>query len=485
MVFDLDLPAFVDLCVFLPMSSSSRYSVDSTHVTSISIQPTDSGLLVNCCNQTNELKSRSRLCLLFVISCCFLVIALFVSTYCSQNQSRLPYSSYSSYISRALHHVIDTTLLSRYGSTSPIPSSMVVFSDSVHLRLNRASSSSPASVLLPGTSIIAACKDRSDTLLQVLPTWLTVKEVVEIILVDWSSDRSHSILSLLRTHNFSHYLYDSIHNNDTHPTTNIRIKLAIVHEQQHFHLSMAYNLAASLSSAESILKLDCDSRINNPDFISLHPSTSHDSIYYHGNWKLGPDTNAKHINGILYIKRHEFFAVGGYDERFHTYGYEDNELYERLQSALSLKPLDIAITAIEHRYHSHTRRRWNDEQLHSSEVQIAVNRLMSRSQSPWNSSTPCASFIIHQHREFDGIINVYLHSKPLTYNKLVTSAQREVFQISVLHQLLSSRLSIPTELLYSSTLSQLNAISVLVDVFPCARSRLCTSAVCLDTTCTW
>ena len=40
-----------------------------------------------------------------------------------------------------------------------------------------------------GISIVTACMNREDFLVQALPSWLQIEEVNEVVIVDWSSKK--------------------------------------------------------------------------------------------------------------------------------------------------------------------------------------------------------------------------------------------------------------------------------------------------------
>lgn len=233
-------------------------------------------------------------------------------------------------------------------------------SSSIQLQSSLSSSSS----FSPTVSIISACKDRSEQLITVIQSWLLIYNITEIILIDWNSQ--HSLQSMLHKYNLTKHLYqyntnlnhttiNHTHSQHQHDHTNdnpsssspfsaIPIKIIELHTDSTFHLSLAYNLAATFTTTTYILKLDCDIWIHDREFIKNHPFhkqetqssslsstlfspisalfTSSSSttpspyplMYYRGNWKLASNTNQKHINGILFILRYHFFAVGGYDE---------------------------------------------------------------------------------------------------------------------------------------------------------------------------
>ena len=49
------------------------------------------------------------------------------------------------------------------------------------------------------------------------------------------------------------------------------------------------------------------------------------------------DENSRHLNGVLLVRRAHFAAVAGYDERMAHYGYDDSDLYARLEQVREQK----------------------------------------------------------------------------------------------------------------------------------------------------
>ena len=83
-----------------------------------------------------------------------------------------------------------------------------------------------------GVSIFTSCMNREKFLEEALESWVDIKEVNEIIIVDWSSDKS--LVPLVNKFQSE------------------KIFLAIVTGQDKFMLSCAYNLAARLTTKTKI-----------------------------------------------------------------------------------------------------------------------------------------------------------------------------------------------------------------------------------------
>jgi hypothetical protein len=184
----------------------------------------------------------------------------------------------------------------------------------------------------PNVSIVAACKDRPDTLPEAAESWVRVRGVSEIVLVDWSSERPlRSVLS-------------------QNVVKDRRLFIATAPMQSSWVLTRAYNIALRLSRSDAVLKVDCDTVLE-PEFLEAHPLES--GSFYSGDWRVlmqsvaymndgSPEggysekrashvaDNQVHVNGILYAARNDLLLVGGYDERVVTYGWDDSDISSRL-----------------------------------------------------------------------------------------------------------------------------------------------------------
>lgn len=217
--------------------------------------------------------------------------------------------------------------------------------------------------LSSGVSFIAACKDRPHTLASALPSWLAVRGIDEIVLVDWSSQPaiSQSLPSTLLNHS--------------------AITLVTVSGQTDWILSRAYNLAARFATFSRIVKVDCDTVLS-PDFLEAHLLQR--GMFYAGDWRQlhSGISNKLHANGLLYVHRDDFLGLGGYDERITTYGWDDSDISERLSRIRSFQP--IAYNKITHIPHSASLRVINQNHRsllspgnpHAAAVEIQRNRLL-------------------------------------------------------------------------------------------------------------
>ena len=156
-----------------------------------------------------------------------------------------------------------------------------------------------------GVTIVTCCMNRNDNLNKALKSWLKLKEVSEIIIVDWSSE-----ISVKKTIQFHE-----------------KIKIVEVPNQKRWILSHAFNLGVCFVSTTQMLKLDADIIIST-QFLKRHKLSTNN--FYHGTWKTAKTFDQIHINGQLYCYTNDFWKVNGYNEGITSYGWDDDDLYERL-----------------------------------------------------------------------------------------------------------------------------------------------------------
>jgi len=167
-------------------------------------------------------------------------------------------------------------------------------------------------------SIVAACHNRAHDMDVSLQTWLRVKNVDEIILVDWSSSNRASFLGSSRRSG----------------ELGKKLVLVRVEDQKEWVLTRAYNLAIKVASGSWILKVDCDTLVH-PDFVDRHPIQK--GAFY--SLKFPRNSNEARLSGVLFAGRDDLLNVHGYDERLVRYGYEEKDLLRRL-SLLDGRDLD-------------------------------------------------------------------------------------------------------------------------------------------------
>lgn len=163
-------------------------------------------------------------------------------------------------------------------------------------------------------SIICACKNREKALRVSLGSWILESRFSEIIIVDWSSDRSIADLTRL----------DS------------RIKVIRVEGQTWFNQPKPLNLASTLVTGEEILKLDCD-HVLNPYFSFIDKYKIDDRSFVSGDHDIEDPYIAhspyfKFLRGLLWVNTNIYRNIGGYNEHMgQFYAWEDSEIDIRLK----------------------------------------------------------------------------------------------------------------------------------------------------------
>lgn len=217
-------------------------------------------------------------------------------------------------------------------------------------------------------SVIVGCANRADVLVKTIPSWLSKKEISEIVITDWNSKRLVS--------------------KDLAQFKDKRIKIIRVNNCGEWVLSLALNVAARYVTSHLILKLDTDN-ILGEDFFSAHPLKSTDRIFYTGNWENARDENEKHLNGVVFIPTQEFRSVNGYNEYIRSYGFDDTDLYNRLMKNGMVKK-DISNDTISHVPHDNSRRSPH------SDLDLSTSRnmfLCDEKRCPWKESVVRTEYI--------------------------------------------------------------------------------------------
>lgn len=238
------------------------------------------------------------------------------------------------------------------------------------------------SVISNGYSIFSVCMNRNNHLDQSLPTWLSA-DPNEIVIVDWGSEPS--IKPIIDKYNSSG-----------------KIKLITVNNVKKWVLSKSYNLAAQFTKYTNILKVDCDSLVNE-NFFTYH-NLEKTNIFFAGDWKKARNENERHTNGIVYMKRSEFFKIGGYNEFIITYGYDDCDLYNRLEK--NNKRMLINLDCVSHIPHNNDDRIVNQTLAQKTrlDIEIEKNRLIAEL-GIWNGNF--AYFDIVQKSKYEYIAEYY------------------------------------------------------------------------------
>jgi glycosyltransferase involved in cell wall biosynthesis len=204
-------------------------------------------------------------------------------------------------------------------------------------------------------SIVCGVKNRQEHLAKVLPGWCACPEVDEVVIVDWSSDERLNLCD--------------------HKLTMVQVT-----EQRYWVASKCHNLGLRLARGDLILRLDADDELE-PEFFRRHPLGVCDGVYYFVDQRKIRNDNEIHLAGIVYAARNDFLKINGYNERITFYGYEDDDLVNRLREH-GVRPVPIDFDTVHHLPHGEDERLGN--QLIGSRPELVVK-------------PECVSWTWHQH----------------------------------------------------------------------------------------
>jgi hypothetical protein len=279
--------------------------------------------------------------------------------------------------------------------------------------------------IIEGISLFTAVKNRTKFLEESLITWIAHNDIDEIIIVDWDSEES--LLPIVNKYQ------------------NGKITLFVVRDQPRWILSFAFNLAASLTTRTRILKVDADIKLSK-DFFTNHPLKP--GNFYSGNWEMARNDNERHLHGTYFGWREDFFRVNGYNEFIKSYGWDDIDLYDRLES-LPLKHLDLNQDCLSHTPHEN--RTINQNQLsdfknindsEKSLVNALINKYLSTIYKPWTVDEKPISFIIEKVDDhlFNCVSNKDLNIVPV-------EIMQKCEMHAIMHRLRERNMALPESLL--------------------------------------
>ena len=165
-------------------------------------------------------------------------------------------------------------------------------------------------------SAVISSMNRTDRLIQMLPTWAKIEMIKDIVVVDWSSKDPLA------------------HDKDIKPILEKydKIKIVRVDGQKYFHLGKSYNLGYQFTDQINriLLKLDVDYMSLNEEWIKTlvfgKDDRSLKRYFICGLFRF-----CKSSSGFLLLNKEDFQRVNGYNENFEsTWGYDDQDIQKRL-----------------------------------------------------------------------------------------------------------------------------------------------------------
>ena len=270
-------------------------------------------------------------------------------------------------------------------------------------------------------SLICACKNRNEALQIALSSWLLRPEIVEIIIVDWSSDESLAPLTKLDK----------------------RIKIITVLNQKYFNQPQPLNLAASIATGDYILKVDCDYifspyynffdtyQIDENTFVSGKHNIKNYEVFNGEQYVVDKDNMSllelveyvnsyspifKHLIGLLFVSRKNFMKIGGYNENLGKYyAYEDDEIFHRFRVlGLQEKKLNFDYNVL-HIPHSDKKRTENFEGYNSQQLNNIKESLIVEGDDvkEWNAQYLLAMEHIENNKKIAPLTSNY-YVNPIT-----------------------------------------------------------------------
>lgn len=231
-----------------------------------------------------------------------------------------------------------------------------------------------------GISLVTCAMNRTANLLEALRSWTACSEISEIVIVDWSSDEP--VAQAL----------------EREEITDRRIRVFRVEGEPRWILSYAFNVGFRLARYRQILKVDADIVLK-PCFFDSNPLPA--DAFIAGNWRRAP-TGQVYINGFFFAPRAHLAAVAGFNEYITTYGWDDDDLYDRLERR-GVSRIDVDADSIYHQPHTDTERTGTeteggasalDEITGSTMYRIRRNRFLANVMPTWGNQRTHVPFAL-------------------------------------------------------------------------------------------
>jgi len=154
-------------------------------------------------------------------------------------------------------------------------------------------------------SICIHCMNRLDDLRQIMPHLYAAADScppVEIVIVDYNSSDGLGayVDEIVRERDITYRRYEG---------------------REYFHLAHARNLSALAAHGDCLVLTGADIIISPEYMQAVREAVEGGAVFVH---------QSSRFVGVLCVRRDEFIAAGGYDERFEGYGKEDKDLLARL-----------------------------------------------------------------------------------------------------------------------------------------------------------
>ncbi len=241
----------------------------------------------------------------------------------------------------------------------------------------------------PGVSIVTCSMNRTENLLRALPGWLRHPDVSEVVIVDWSSDEP---------------VRDAL---SAQGVSDPRIRIVRVDGAPRWILSQAFNTGFRVARFDTILKLDADIVLSE-DFFARNGRPAREG-FIAGNWR-NVTSDQVHVNGFFFAPRAALAAVGGFNEFITTYGWDDDDLYGRLEK-IGMQRQDVAPDTIHHLPHSDEQRTGSESAdmrpareaiMATPRFMIQRNRILAEMMPAWTAEMELLPLAVDARQE-DGL----------------------------------------------------------------------------------
>lgn len=224
-------------------------------------------------------------------------------------------------------------------------------------------------------SIFSAVHNRPEPLKYTVLSWLYRTVAKEIVLLDWHSDIPVKDI-----------IQEAIKENCVRPKSELhdwkdRLKIIRLTHEHPWRIGYASNTAASYCTGDILYKIDADCVLVN-DGPTIIPPWG----FFNGNMNCQHE-NDRGIFGSFMMWTSDYWKVGGIDERFKSYGQEDQDLFNRLQDN-NLKRYDFPDGTLYHLPHSNNKRMAYCPDQGTIWECTKKNREESQKREPWTANNP-------------------------------------------------------------------------------------------------
>ena len=176
----------------------------------------------------------------------------------------------------------------------------------------------------------------------------------------------------------------------------VSVHVVRVEGEESWAMARAVNVGLRRASGDVVVKLDCDSLLTRGairENVEVLRKPSAPRAFVAGSVApMSPPTNNndndndndRHTNGVFFAFREDLNRVRGYDERIQTYGWDDSDLYARLQDDAGLVRRPVVARSVTHLPHKPDERvvdspvlKWHNASFPASVRKLATDAEVS------------------------------------------------------------------------------------------------------------